>query len=98
MRNKNKLNALKKAYFKVPNKIMEMGLSSTAIALYSYLAKQPEDFNPSVSIIAKSLNISKPTAVKYLKELKDRNIIHCYEPGRENVISKYEFIKVEDWK
>jgi predicted DNA-binding transcriptional regulator len=98
MRNKHKLNGLKKAYFKVPNKIHDIGLSATAIAIYSYLAKQPEDFNPPVSVIGRSLKISKNTVVKYLQELKNRNVIKCYEFGREKVTSKYEFINGGDWK
>jgi hypothetical protein len=98
MRNKHKLNAQKKAYFKLPNKIHDIGLSAVAIALYSYLAKQPEDFHPALSVVCSSLKISKPTAVKYFNELKNRNIIKCYQQGGQNVISKYEFVPTTDWR
>jgi DNA-binding MarR family transcriptional regulator len=98
MRNKSKLNKLKKQYFKIPNRIFDMSLPAQAIALYAYLAKQPEDFNPAVSVMAKALRLSKPTVIKYVKELKDRNIIRCYEQGRERVISKYEFIPSNEWE
>ncbi len=99
MKNKNEiLNKLKKNYFKIPNKIFEVNLSATAIAMYCYLAKNREDFNPSVSTIAKSLKLSKTTTIKYLKELQNRNIINQYEAGAERRVSKYEFIKGNDWK
>lgn len=97
MRNKLKLNKLKKNYFKIPNRIFDMGLEATAIAMYCYLAKQPEDFNPAISVIARNLKVSKPTVVKYMKVLQNRNIIKQYEQGRERVISKYEFISSNEW-
>lgn len=97
MKNKNKLNALRKGYFKLPNKIVDMNLSAVALALYSYLAKNSEEFNPSVKTMANALNISKGTVIKYLQELKDRNIIKVIEIGRERVTTKYEFVDVKEW-
>jgi DNA-binding transcriptional regulator YhcF (GntR family) len=61
------------------------------------MAKMPEDFNPSVGVMAKALKISKTTVIKYLAELKSRNIIRVIQQGGENVLTKYEFIKLEDW-
>ena len=98
MKNKNGLNKLKKNYFKVPNKIVDSQLSPVAIALYVYLAKLPEDFNPSVGVMSKNLKISKTTVVKYMKELKDRNIVRVIQEGGENVITKYEFVPVTEWQ
>ncbi len=106
MRNKTLLNKLKRAYFKIPNKIHNNDLSAIAIALYSYLALVPEEFNPSLSVMAKALKVSRGTALKYLKELKDRNIIECIHRGsggmpgvkREDKFSKYKFIPPEKWK
>lgn len=98
MKHKYKLNALKKAYFKIPNKIHGVGLSATAIAIYSYMAMQAETFDPAISVIARSLKLSKTTVIKYLKELQDRNIIKCYDRGAERKISKYEFVNLDDWK
>lgn len=97
MKNKNKLNSLKKAYFKLPNRIHTIGLSATAIAIYSYMAKGPEDFNPSVGNMSKALKLSKTTVVKYIKELKNRNIVKVIQPGAENLITKYEFVEIEKW-
>lgn len=97
MKNKNDLNKLKKAYFKVPNKIFTMGLPIAVIGFYTYLAKQPEDFNPAVRTAAKELKISKSTVVKYFQELKNRNIIRVIQPGGENVITKYEFNGTKFW-
>lgn len=97
MKNRSKLSKLRKRYFKVPNKIHEVGLSAIAIAVYSYLAKMPEDFNPSIGTLAKALNLSKPTALKYLHELKNRNIIKLIKPGGENTISEYELTELTEW-
>lgn len=97
MKNKNSLNKMKRSFFKLPNRILDIGLSATAIALYSYFAKMPEDFNPSVGVISKTLKISKTTVVKYIKELKDRNIVRVIQPGGENVITKYELTRPDEW-
>ena len=97
MRNKNQLNSMKRNYFKVPCKIYEMGLSLTAIGIYTYLAKQSEEFNPAISVISRSLGISKNTVIKYIKELKDRNILMVVQPGAENLITKYAFVHHKDW-
>lgn len=98
MKNRNKLSLLKKNYFKVPNKLYEVNLSAMAILVYTYLAKVPENFNPSVGTIAKSLGLSKTTVVKYLSELKDRNIIRMIKQGGQNTLTEYEFIDIKDWK
>jgi DNA-binding transcriptional regulator LsrR (DeoR family) len=58
----------------------------------------PEDFNPSVGVIAKTLKISKTTVIKYLTELKNRNIIRVIQPGGEHTITKYEFVHLDEWK
>jgi len=97
MKNKTNLNKMKRFYFKMPNRIFDADLSATAIALYAYLAKMPEDFNPSISVIARTLKISKNTVLKYLDELKKKNIIRVIRQGYENVITKYEFNKLDDW-
>ena len=97
MKNKIKLNKLRVSYFKLPNKLHTSGLSSTAIALYSYLAKGAEDFNPSVAVVSKALQLSETTVVKYYNELKTRNVIKVIQKGREGVTTKYEFSDISDW-
>ena len=98
MLNRNKFSKLKKNYTKIPNKIFEIGLSSTGISLFCYLAKVPDNFNPSVGVIARSLKISKTTAIKYIQELKDRNIIKLVKQGGQNTLSEYEFVDIQGWK
>lgn len=98
MKNKQDLNKMKKAFFKVPNRVFDIGLSATAIGVYAYLIKMPEDFNPSIGVIAKSLFLSKTTVVKYMKELKDRNLITCIQPGGTNLITKYQLNRPDIWK
>lgn len=97
MQNKSELNKMKKAYFKVPNRIFEVGLSVQVIGFYSYLAKQSEEFNPAIRTICGQLGISKGSAVKYFQELKDRNIVRVIQPGGENLITKYAFVPTKDW-
>lgn len=98
MKNKQDLNKMKKAFFKMPNKVFDIGLSATAVGLYAYLIKMPEDFNPSVGVMANSLNISKPTVIKYMKELQNRNLITCIQPGGTNLITKYQLNRPDVWK
>lgn len=97
MKNKNRLNKMKKAYFKIPNKIFDVGLPMAVIGFYTYLAKQPEDFNPAIVTACKQLKISKGSVVSYFQKLKDRNIIKVIQPGGERVITKYEFTDPIDW-
>lgn len=101
MKNKELLsNSLIKSggYYKAPNRLYNMELSMGAIAVYNYLASGAEDFYPASRVIAKTLKISRTTVHKLLKELCNRNMIYCFEPGGKNRISKYEFKNIKDWK
>lgn len=98
LKNKNKLNVMKRNYYKVPHKLHSMNLHVVSIAIYSYLARGSEDFNPSVGTIATALNISKTTVVKYIKQLKSSNMLVIVTPGREKVTTKYAFTDQSIWK
>lgn len=98
MKHKTSLNSMKKGYFKLPHKIYSMSLPATAIAIYGYLARGSEEFNPSINTISKALNLARGTTIKYLHELKNRNIIYLIQQGRERVTSKYGFSNPKDWK
>ncbi len=97
MKNKLKLNGMKRSYFKVPNKLLDVNLPIMSVAIYVYMAKQSEDFNPSIATMAKILDVNKNTIVKYIKVLKDRNIIKLIARGGERTISKYEFVSIDEW-
>lgn len=97
MKNKINLNKMKKRFFKVPNKLLEVNLPATAIALYVYLAKMPEDFNPSLTTMCRSLKLSRNTVLKYIEELKKRNMIRMIQQGYENTLTKYEFVDTKEW-
>lgn len=98
MKNRNQLNKIRKHYSKIPNKLYNCNVSITAIGLYCYLASNSETFNPSIKNICSILQISKGTAIKYLGELKNRNLIKLIRPGGERVVSEYEFCSPDDWK
>jgi len=100
MKNKEALsNSLIKqgGYYKAPNRLYNIDLSIGSIALYNYLISNAEDFNPAARVIAKSLNISRTTVHKLLKELTNRNLIACIEPGGKNRVSKFAFRSMKDW-
>lgn len=98
MKNRNSvIGKINRQYAKIPNKIYSYSLSITAIGLYTYLASNSEEFNPSVKVISRALGISKTTVIKYMKELKDRNLIKCIKPGGEKVITEYEFTPLNEW-
>lgn len=89
---------MKKNYFKVPTKINRIGLPPFSILIYTYMASLPEEANPSLTNICKILRISRPTVVKYIKELTDRNVINQYEKGDIGRVSKYSFTNPKDWR
>lgn len=100
MKNRNLLSeSLVKngGYHKSPNKLYNVGLSVGSIAIYNYLSSCAEDFNPAGRVIAKALKISRTTVHKHLKELCNRNMIKCIEPGGKNRTSKYAFLNIKDW-
>ena len=71
---------------------MRKGLSITANALYEILFTKLKSNNKKTGDfiiytqedIMKELEISKPTAIKYLKELEDRKYIYQEKLGRGN--------------
>lgn len=69
-----------KNYFPLPNEIFDLGLHSTAIAIYAYLMKleDRDSFTcfPAYQTIAKAVGIgSKTTVAKYVRELEDKCLI-----------------------
>lgn len=98
MRYKKGLEKIKMNYTKVPSKIFKMNLSSGALALYCYLANLPEEIDPSKAYISSKFNVSRPTVLKWYKELLMVNIIECYRSGGLNKVSKYAFVHPKKWK
>lgn len=97
MKNKNRLNRLNKGYIKIPDDIFDMELGPEIIGLFCYLAKQTEDFNPSVRTIGKALRISITSVCKYLKVLQSSNIIRLVKSHSIASPTEYEFIDPKDW-
>jgi len=67
--------------FIVPNQIMQLYLSATAIAIYCYLLyiedRETYQCYPSYKTIGKALKIkSKGTVAKYVQELEDKCLIY----------------------
>ncbi len=67
--------------FVMPNQIMQLGLNTTALAIYFYLRyiedRKTYQCYPSYKTIGKALNIaSKTTVAKYVRELEDKCLIY----------------------
>lgn len=88
---------LKKDFTKVPNRIFKMGLSPIAITIYIVYCMYSDDFHPSTPYLCKLLNLSKPTILRYKKELRDRNLIQLFYKGGLGKTSKYKLIKPDLW-
>lgn len=69
-----------KNYFPLPNEIFDLGLHSTAIAIYAFLIKSENretyDCFPSYETIGKAIGVHSTTTVgKYVRELEDKGLI-----------------------
>lgn len=69
-----------KNYFPLPNEIFDLGLHSTAIAIYAFLIKSENretyDCFPSYETIGKAIGVHSTTTVgKYVRELEDKRLI-----------------------
>ena len=69
-----------KNYFPVPNEVFILGLKAGEILVYSYLL-YCEDRNtyqcyPSYTTIGNAVEMSKNTVKKYVKGLRDKNLIY----------------------
>jgi len=95
MQGKNGINKQKTGYIKLPIRLFELNLSLEAMALYTYLIKNTEDYNPSVGSLHSILKISKKSIRKYLKELLDHNVI---EKAGFSMFQKYRLVNPKDWK
>ena len=67
--------------FIVPNQIMQLYLSATAIAIYCYLLyiedRETYQCYPSYKTIGKALDIrSRSTVAKYVRELEEKRLIY----------------------
>ena len=66
--------------FIMPNQIMQIGLSTTALAIYCYLIyledRKTYQCYPSYKTIGEALDISINTVSKYVKELEDKCLIY----------------------
>lgn len=70
----------RKHYFLLPNELFDLGLNSTAIAIYAYLIRveNRKDYScfPSYGTIAKAVGVgSKNTIAKYIYELEEKGLI-----------------------
>jgi hypothetical protein len=99
MRNKQLLiENLKVEFVKVPNKVFRIGLSPIAIVLYIHYLTYSEKFHPSISYLCKILKLSKPSVIKYKRELEVRGLIKKYFKGGLGKTAKYEFTPPKSWK
>ena len=68
-----------KNFFPLPNEIFSLGLSSGALAVYSYLLycedRKTYQCYPSYTSIGKSVNMSVNTVRKYVAELEEQGLV-----------------------
>ena len=68
-----------KRFFPLPNEIFSLGLSSGALAVYSYLLycedRKTYQCYPSYNSIGKSVNMSVNTVRKYVAELEEQGLV-----------------------
>jgi len=97
LRNRNLLTGTKRAYTKIPNKILSLGLSGNALAVFMKCISMPENFNPSLRFLSEELDIDKKTVTKALIELTDNKVLNKIETGSIKKVSRYEFNNPKDW-
>lgn len=90
MRNKNQFNKIKnaKGFTGLPNKILGMNLTSAQFHVFYYYVSCTEEFDPSVRITAKTLNLSPSTVVNINKQLEEAGMIVKVEQGSVVISSK----------
>ena len=77
----NKLQSIPQhqRYFQLPNDIFNLGLSSGAILVYTYLMycedRKTYTCYPSFKTIGKAINRSRNSVSKYVRELEDKRLI-----------------------
>lgn len=98
MKNKTRLNKLKKDFFKAPTKIFRMDLDSSTVLVYCYMASCSEKFNPSIRTISNVLRISNSTASDAINKLKDMNIIQMNQPLKKGFRAEYKFMPPDQWR
>ena len=68
-----------KRFFPLPNEIFSLGLSSGALAVYSYLLycedRKTYQCYPSYTSIGESVNMSVNTVRKYVAELEEQGLV-----------------------
>ena len=68
-----------KNYFKVPNEVFHIGLSSPEISIYCYLLsiedRETYQCYPSYKTIGKALGMSENTVSKYVRSLEEKGFI-----------------------
>ena len=68
-----------KNFFPLPNEIFSLGLSTGALAVYSYLLycedRKTYQCYPSYTSIGKSVNMSVNTVRKYVAELEEQGLV-----------------------
>lgn len=92
------LKKMRMNYTKVPNKIFKLGLPVIALSIYFLLISLPEDFNPSLGYIAKSLNITKKTVGKYFGVLISCGLISKLIQGTFKSRSIYKLNPPNQWE
>lgn len=84
--------AISRGYIKVPDSILTLNISTTAITVFIFMLSCSDNFNPSVRFMSKVLSISVNSIRKAVNELIETNVIErdeSYMVGRK--IMHYSF-------
>ena len=104
-KNRTKRDPIKN-YFKLPNEIYSLGLSSTAIAIYGYLLRREDRQTyqclASYRMIGEAIGRSVNTVRKYVMELEERGLIRTErttittkDGRRQNGCLRYHILPIQ---
>ena len=100
MKNRNKLTKEflkeKESSSPIPAKLFDLGLDSCELSILVYFITCGETFNPSLSLVQRKVNVSRPTAIRAIKSLIDRGIISHAGYGM-NGTKLYKFNEPKNW-
>lgn len=81
----------------MPIEAVSFGLNAKELGVFTYFCSCSESYHPSVSYIAKRLNITKPTVKTIIQKLIKFNIIKLITKHEKNVTTRYQLVNPKRW-
>ena len=98
MRNRRVFQTQASAYIKLPTAVFSLNISPLAFVVLALLINCPDDFNPSLLFLGRSLRLGKSSVHRALQELLETNVIRRVIQGGQHKRSEYEFVEISEWK